>query len=146
MNDDELLRELQALQPREVSAELKERIASRLAEGERVAPRAQRKPWGAWMLGLGALAGAGLAAAWLWPAGIDVPRHETIEQAGLAGMAERIGDERLPSIWAYRQAMGSEAELDRLLTEHAASGGAAGAAAPTPDLHSLEIFTRAGEL
>lgn len=126
---DPLEAELSALRPREVSPDLRRRVAERLAE----APLSTRRWW--WRLALaGALAAAGLAAALFWGIGGRHIEPEPVFPPAPAVKAEDYG----PTVLAYERALArSPEELDALLNQHARP-----AAEPHPEPARLGAFTR----
>ena len=134
---DPLEAELRAFRPPEVSAELRGRIARRLADST-----ARRKPrlWG--IAVVGGLVAAGLGGLFLgwggwggwggWSAG-----NRPVVVGPLMAPSGRTED-ALPSLRAYRQALArSPEDLDALLDRHAAR-----ASGPDPQLVRIRAFNR----
>ncbi len=131
---DPLEAELSALLPREVSPDLRRRIAGRLAD----LPPARRRPF--WRFALaGGLAASCLAAVLIrWGGGphpgpgpiVDLPRPATAGEVGDSG----------PTLLTYKRALARSPEALALLLDKAAE------AAPNPDpgLGPIRAFTRSG--
>src|SRR5262249_8499556 len=113
--DDPLEAELAALRPRDVSPGLRQRVAERLADS-----RARRARW-LWGFALaGGLAAACLVAILLFRRA-NVPGVEPGPIANGPLASHAVGDDSLPTVQVYQQALArSPEELDALLDRHAA--------------------------
>ena len=136
---DPLEAELRALAPREPSAELKERIANRLAP--LVAIRSARlwitKRITVRLALAGGMIAAGLTIAILLRQGSDrIADAEPLDLPYRPPVATAF-DDALPTVWTYRRALGrSPQELDALLDRHATLNP------PTsPELARIHAFT-----
>jgi hypothetical protein len=134
---DSLQADLSALRPQPVSAELRRRIAERLA----AQPVPVRRQW-TWRRALaGSLAAASLAAivgwwifAWMGGRNVNAPPELARIQPGIAAEA----DVAPPTLLAYQRALArSPEELDVLLNRHAL-------ATPYPEPQPVPVgaFTR----
>jgi hypothetical protein len=112
--------ELRALQPREPSAELTRRIASRLAATPAHPAKEQPPFWRGSAL-VGGLLAASVAAIIAWQGGR--PSTEEAPSASLDVDVANVFDESLPSLWTYRRTLSREAQsVNRLLDRHASGG------------------------
>ena len=139
MNDhfDPLEQELTALKPAEPSAMLTERIGKGLAGEEYVAkPSPGRYPATLsqgerdfhrgpmtyyWLAPAGVLAALLLVGLIWWSGREEKPTAEIPIDPVQPTLATAL-DNSLPSVWTFRPALASPAELDSLLDEHAAAG------------------------
>jgi hypothetical protein len=109
--------ELGALRPREPSAELKRRIANRLAATPAHPAKEQPPFWRGSAL-VGGLLAASLAAIVAWQVGR--PTTNEAPAASLDVDVAYVFDESLPSLWTYRRTLSQEAQsVNRLLDRHA---------------------------
>lgn len=138
MNEQEFLAELETLQPRAISAELKQRIADRLPKTEASAARRSKfrsRRVAAFCVAAAVLAASVALAVRIRSGGEQLPARllaDPLVHAPVAG----IGDERLPSVWAYQQAARrSPAALDALLDKHSTNR-------PASELAHWHVFTR----
>jgi hypothetical protein len=128
---DPLEAELRAFHPPEVSAELRGRIARRLADST-----ARRKPRPLWIALVGGLVAAALGGLFLgW--GLWNADNRPAVVGPLTAPPGRT-DDALPSLRAYRQALArSPEDLDALLDRHATR-----ASGPDPQLVRIRAFNR----
>jgi hypothetical protein len=144
---DPLELELVALRPRKPSAELKQRIADRLATVPIKRAVRWRQPFSLGAALAGGVLAAGLAAVIVWHGG-EQPREVPPVTAlpTLDANLDAAFDESIPSLWSYRSGLSQSSHtLDQLLDKYAVQsfehqpGGAPGSvlARFNSDMNSL---------